>query len=231
MFKQNESRARAENEQTELITFQFSESKNPVRNLMIDGEPWFVAKDVCDILGHSNPSSAIQMLDEDERAKKSLGRHGKGWVVNESGLYTLILRSNKPTAKTFRKWVTAEVLPELRKRGYYGMKPISHGKFVDARDIPYGTTYINHYPVRCIELEGTTWLSINDVNEAIHSRTDSAQCAKKLNARKQLAIKVWVFGNTNPAWFANELGMKLIMAGSRKLRSENAAQLRINFKQ
>lgn len=90
-----------------------------VRNVMIKGEPWFVAKDVCEILGHTNPSMAISLLEEDERGKKSLGRQGEAWVVNESGLYALIMRSNKPKAKPFRKWVTSEVLPSIRKFGFY----------------------------------------------------------------------------------------------------------------
>lgn len=90
-----------------------------VRNVMIKGEPWFVAKDVCEILGHTNPSMAISLLDEDERGKKSLGRQGEAWIVNESGLYALIMRSNKPKAKPFRKWVTSEVLPSIRKFGFY----------------------------------------------------------------------------------------------------------------
>ena len=83
------------------------------------GEPLFCIKDVCEILGHTNPSVAIQMLDEDERGKKSLGRQGEAWFCTESGLYALILRSNKPEARKFRKWVTSEVLPAIRKYGFY----------------------------------------------------------------------------------------------------------------
>ncbi len=79
----------------------------------------FCATDVCKILEHTNPRVAIQMLDEDERCKKSLPRQGETWFVTESGLYTLIMRSNKPEARKFRKWVTAEVLPSLRKYGVY----------------------------------------------------------------------------------------------------------------
>lgn len=83
------------------------------------GNPWFVAADVCEVLEHTNPSVAIARLDEDERAKQSLGRQGEAWVINESGLYNLIFTSNKPEAKRFRKWVTAEVLPTIRKTGRY----------------------------------------------------------------------------------------------------------------
>lgn len=92
----------------------------PVR-IIIDegGDPWWVAKDVCDVLEHSNPSVAIDMLDNDERAKKSLGRQGETWIINESGIYSLIIRSNKPQARPFRRWVTHEVLPSIRKTGAY----------------------------------------------------------------------------------------------------------------
>jgi prophage antirepressor-like protein len=81
----------------------------------------FCAKDVCDVLGLTNPSVAIQSLDDDERPKKNLGRQGETWFVTESGLYALIIRSNKPAARQFRKWITSQVLPSLRKYGMYSM--------------------------------------------------------------------------------------------------------------
>ncbi len=199
----------------EVMTFQFSESQQPVRNVLIDNKPWFVAKDVCDVLGHTNPSVAIQGLDDDERAKESLGRQGKTWVVNESGLYALILRSNKPYAKTFRKWITSEVIPSLMKKGYYGVNRHQDGSFIDARNIPHQTSVLNGYDVRHIQIEGEMWYSINDLNRAIQSATGSNQLAKKLNVIEELAVKIWIFGNTHPAWFANEKGGQLIMSGSR----------------
>lgn len=97
--------------------FQYGE--NPVRTVVQEGEPWFVLKDVCEVLGISNPTVAADRLDADERAKLDLGRQGNGWIINESGLYNVILRSDKPQAKPFRKWVTAEVLPSIRKTGGY----------------------------------------------------------------------------------------------------------------
>jgi prophage antirepressor-like protein len=105
--------------------FTFNPSNQSIRVEVINDEPWFCVADLCGILGHTNPSVAIQMLDEDERAKKSLGREKQSigndiaWFVNESGLYNLIFRSNKPEAKSFRKWVTSEVLPAIRKTGQY----------------------------------------------------------------------------------------------------------------
>lgn len=91
------------------------------------GEPWFVAKDVCDILGMSNPSMAVTALDKDEVAqidpKDYLGSENRSNqavnIVSEPGLYKLIMRSRKPEAKEFQRWVTHEVLPQIRKTGGY----------------------------------------------------------------------------------------------------------------
>ena len=97
-----------------------------VRIVEKKGEPWFVAKDVCDILGLSNVSEALTSLDLDEKTDISgsdVGSHiSKLRLVSESGLYDLIFKSRKPEAKTFRKWVTSEVLPSIRKTGSYTTK-------------------------------------------------------------------------------------------------------------
>ena len=85
------------------------------------GEPWFLAKDICDILGLTNPTMALSNLDEDERAKFNLGRQGDANIINESGMYSLVMTSRKPEAKKFKKWVTSKVLPSIRKTGRYGL--------------------------------------------------------------------------------------------------------------
>ncbi len=90
-----------------------------VRTVVKDGEPWFVAKDVCDALEILNPSDALKRLDYDERARFNLGRQGETNMVNEYGLYNLILGSRKPEAKTFKRWITHEVIPTIRKHGMY----------------------------------------------------------------------------------------------------------------
>lgn len=92
-----------------------------VRIILQNDEPWFVAKDVCDCLEHTNPTMALQRLDDDERSKLNLGRQGEANVVNEYGLYSLVLSSRKPEAKEFKRWITHEVLPSLRKYGTYSM--------------------------------------------------------------------------------------------------------------
>ena len=117
--------------QSQLSTFSFE--SNSIRTLAIDNEPWFVAKDLCDTLGIKNPTQALENLDEDERSMFNIGRskvHGGGGEVNivsESGMYTLILRCRDAVKKgsvphRFRKWVTAEVLPTIRKTGKYESK-------------------------------------------------------------------------------------------------------------
>lgn len=97
----------------------FNYQGNQVRTVLISNEPWFVAKDVCKILEISNPTMALQRLDYDERAKFNLGRQGETNIVNEPGLYTLILGSRKPEAKAFKRWITHEVIPSIRKHGAY----------------------------------------------------------------------------------------------------------------
>lgn len=90
-----------------------------IRTVEKDGGLWWVLKDVCDVLGLSNPTMIANRLDEDERAKFDLGRQGETNIINESGLYNVILRSDKPEAKKFKRWVTHEVLPSIRKHGAY----------------------------------------------------------------------------------------------------------------
>ena len=96
-----------------------NEEFGEVRIVTIDNEPWFVAVDICRALALSNPTVTVARLDEDERAKFNLGRQGEATVVSESGLYTLILGSRKPEAKRFRRWITHDVIPAIRKHGVY----------------------------------------------------------------------------------------------------------------
>lgn len=91
-----------------------------IRTTTINGEPWFVAADVCEALEIQNPTDAIKKLDEDEKARLNLGlRGGDTNVVNEPGLYALVLGSRKPEAKAFKRWITHEVIPTIRKHGAY----------------------------------------------------------------------------------------------------------------
>lgn len=90
-----------------------------IRVVVRDGEPWFVAADVCRVLELANTSMTLERLDDDERSKFNLGRQGDAWCVNEPGLYSLVLGSRKPEAKAFKRWITHEVIPSIRKTGGY----------------------------------------------------------------------------------------------------------------
>lgn len=104
-----------------------NEEFGKIRTLVLNGEPWFVAVDVCNILGISNPSDALNKgLENFERARFNLGRQGETNIISESGFYTLVLRSRKSVAKPFRIWVTSEVLPAIRKTGSYNLTPQNH---------------------------------------------------------------------------------------------------------
>ena len=100
----------------------FNFNGQQVRTTMVDGEPYFVGKDVADILGYAKARNAIaNHVDEDDALKwgvmDSLGREQETTIINESGLYSLILSSKLPQAKEFKRWVTSEVLPSIRKHG------------------------------------------------------------------------------------------------------------------
>lgn len=110
----------------ELQVFRYR--SNEVRTVEINGEPWFVLKDVCAVLGIGNSRMVFDRLDSDEKGVSQIDTPGglqNVNIVSESGLYNVILRSDKPEAKPFRKWVTSEVLPSIRKTGGYGQKVLS----------------------------------------------------------------------------------------------------------
>jgi len=108
----------------DIAVFKFNESE--VRTFTINGQPWFALKDVCAILEIGDVRRVAERLDDDERSltplTDSIGRKQDAWIINESGLYSVLLRSDKPEAKPFRKWVTSEVLPSIRKTGSYKAK-------------------------------------------------------------------------------------------------------------
>ena len=109
---------------TEIFKFE----NQDIRFVGTPEEPWWVAVDICQVLEHSNPSSAIARIDDDDKKlfdpKQYLGSasNSEFWAINESGLYSLILTSRKPEAKRFKKWITSEVLPTLRKTGTYSIQ-------------------------------------------------------------------------------------------------------------
>ena len=221
------------NEQaTGLQVFSFNEKEStPIRVQVINNEPWFVAKDVCQVLGIEKHRDAISRLDEDERGSvlvDTLGGKQQFTATNESGLYHLIFQSRKPEAKKFRKWVTGEVLPTIRKTGRYEtMKSRMAGGFLDLRDVPYESFKFMGGEVRMVESEGVKWYSINDVFRCIGSRTESSQSVRRLSAKCNITQKILLFGMTNPGWFTTLLGVQLLLSASKKV--ESGKELTLNF--
>lgn len=103
-----------------------NDSFGEVRTVTIEGEPWFVAKDICDKLELSDVYNTLKRVDIDDTSETSvtdsIGRKQLTKIINESGLYSIIFQSNKPEARTFKKWITSEVIPAIRKTGSYSFK-------------------------------------------------------------------------------------------------------------
>lgn len=202
-----------------------------IRAEVKNGEPWFSAKDVCQALGLENSGQAVSRLDGDEKGviiSDTPGGKQELRAVNESGIYSLIFQSRKPEAKRFRKWVTGEVLPSIRRTGGYEIGTAAACDYVDLRGVPYERREMNGRPVRVIRYVGDEWYSMNDVHAAIGVRTGGGQAARRLNAAGQtLALKILITGNTHPAWFASGSGVDLIKLGSRGMRRPVNIQLTI----
>lgn len=144
---------------TSVVPFSFDHFT--VRAINRNGEIWFVAADVCAVLDIKNTTQALTALDTDERSMFNIGRSaingggGEVNIVNESGLYALILRSRKPEAKRFRKWVTSEVLPAIRKTGAYSLtitkaqqgelSALITERFPSGKDRPYAWSRFNNH--------------------------------------------------------------------------------------
>lgn len=116
----------------QLIPFDYQ--GHAVRTVTLNGDPWFVAKDICEILEIVNTTDAVSRLDDDEVTRFNLGGlSGETNIVSESGLYSLTLGSKKPEAKPFKHWVTHEILPTIRKTGTYTAKPMSQAEIIAAQ--------------------------------------------------------------------------------------------------
>ena len=172
----------------QLHSFQVVSEGWNVRAFERDGQPWFVAADVCTALGIQNTTQALEPLDDDERSMFNIGRQGKANCINESGLYTLILRCREATtpgtlAHRFRKWVTADVLPSIRKNGSFQAKPlherqrflmvIEGGKITSVQPVANGACVIdpkNDVSVKTLIYEYVPFELINAVMSAAHKR-------------------------------------------------------------
>lgn len=148
--------------------------------------------------------------------------------INEGNVYRLIISSDMPQAEVFESWIFDEVLPTIRKRGYYGVYKKEDENYIDARDIPHTYVQYNGCQIKMIKIDGECWYSINDINNSIGSRTDSTQCVRRLNVKRVLTRKIRLHGSTHCAWFTNMLGIRLLLCASRKYRMSNQLMLDFN---
>lgn len=119
---------------TDIQLFQ-NDQFGQVRVIERDGEPWFVAKDVCECLSLSDTAKSCERLDDDEKGTNSIrtpGGYQDMIIISEPGLYSLVLRSNKPEAKLFKRWITHDVIPSIRKTGAYQLAPKSYAEALRA---------------------------------------------------------------------------------------------------
>lgn len=139
-------------EEAKLSELQIFEKEDfgSIRTIMVENEPWFVASDICKALGLTNPTVSVQRLEDDERAKFNLGvRDSDGTnCVNEYGLYNLILASRKKEAKDFKRWITHEVIPAIRKTGTYEIPKDTDGKIAL---LAQGHTELSHRVENAVE--------------------------------------------------------------------------------
>lgn len=190
------------------------------------GEPWFVAKDVCDILGHSNVSMALDRLDDDERSKFNLGRQGETNIVNEAGLYVLVLGSRKPEAHEFKRWVTHEVLPSIRKHGAYITQQTLDKALTSPDFLIQLATKLKEEQEKVKELEPKAkalddFTNIPDallVRDAAKLLSNSGTLIGEHELRQWLVDNGWIYRQPNQSWCAASSRVRqghMVMVSSR----------------
>ncbi|HDA2484509.1 TPA: ORF6C domain-containing protein [Staphylococcus aureus] len=183
----------------ELQTFNFEEL--PVRTLEVDGEPYFIGKDVADILGYANGRDALSKhVDAEDKLTSQIATAGQNrnvTIINESGLYSLIFSSKLENAKRFKRWVTSEVLPTLRRTGTYQTKPLTTSEQIQL--IAQGNTELDErvtkieetYPIMHGEAKHIQKLVAQKVAEIVRNKFNGYydQVSRKLFAEIYKSIK------------------------------------------
>ncbi|HDJ7543902.1 TPA: ORF6C domain-containing protein [Staphylococcus aureus] len=183
----------------ELLTFNFEEL--PVRTLEVDGEPYFIGKDVADILGYTNSRKTLSdHVDEEDKLTSRIvtsGQNRNVTIINESGLYSLIFSSKLENAKRFKRWVTSEVLPSLRRTGTYQTKPLTTSEQIQL--IAQGNTELDErvtkieetYPIMHGEAKHIQRLVAQKVAEIVRNKFNGFydQVSRKLFAEIYKSIK------------------------------------------
>ena len=163
-----------------------------IRTVTVDGEPWFVAKDIAEILQYTNTQKAIRdHVDEEDKLTERIvlsGQNREVICINESGLYSLILSSKMPGAKRFKRWVTAEVLPQIRRTGTY-QKPMTPQEMMRVQ-----LGMIDGHEERITHLENTMTIDYEqqqELKKAVNKRVIEVLGGKKAPAYKEMSKKVF----------------------------------------
>lgn len=167
----------------ELKIFE-KEEFGKVRVVGHDGDPWFVAKDVCECLELGNPRSSLALLDEDEKGVHSVDTPGgkqEMTIVSEPGLYSLILRSRKPEAKAFKRWVTHDILPSIRKTGGYGVAALPQ-TYIEALEALVESEKAKQKAIETIEYQ-------KPLVQIAETRIDKKGCFSLTDINKSLGLK------------------------------------------
>ena len=202
--------------ENELQIFKNEELEMEIRTLIIEGEPYFVGKDVASILGYKEPRSAVsKKVDEEDRGVSKIATPSgtqEMTVINESGLYSLILSSKLPSAKKFKRWVTSEVLPTIRKSGTYAIANTKVDKLTEMET----ETKLNNSQTRKANSLMRMHKQCNDpiVKELLFKKAIETLTGKKL------------IDNTRKTYSAEEIGKKFGISANRVGRIANANNLK-----
>lgn len=172
-----------------------NENFGEVRSLIIDNEPWFVASDVCKALNIKNATDTLKRLDDDERARFNLGRQGEANIINEYGLYNLVLASRKPEAKQFKRWITHEVIPSIRKTGRYQVPsdPMSALRLMFEAQTQTNEAVAKH-DLRITELEENKLLNpgeYNYIGRAIRNKVKQVKSELGMELEQKQTSKIY----------------------------------------
>jgi hypothetical protein len=207
----------------QLAEFSFSETKK-MHSIIINNQPWFAAKDVCNILELSNPTESLKSLEEDEKLTSEILRSGqkrKLNFVNESGLYNLIFRSNKPEARVFRRWVTGVVLPQIRQSGQYQATNSHSVMLPDSEKERFKKS------VRSAQINGQELYLLSDVMKYMGIDVNYRPLRNKMRiTRRMFPQWVWLAGRT---WMVNEDFIRFVLAASMHNRHQEASLKKLDF--
>lgn len=184
--------------QNELKIFN-NEEFGEIRTVTMDNEPWFVASDICKALDIQNVTQAVQKLDDDERSMFNIGRQGNANCVNEYGLYNLILASRKKEAKQFKRWVTHEVLPTLRKTGSYSVQKspmqLLELEFAAIKEVDSKVDAVNEDLQNFKQDMPILGIEIDKITSAVKAKGVNVLGGKESNAYKDRSLRGKVYSD------------------------------------